>query len=295
MAQNITLLGASYTGVPSVILPKTGGGTASFTDVTDTTASAADVAAGKWFYTSGGVLTEGTASGGGGGAPLALAMRPDAECIKTWTYNKLIHEDEGITIPAYTTTSTVLKASESLSDDTVTVDLSTYGYFMTQMLLTVPIYSNTTAVKGRQEYFFTCGCYEMYDIPANTAKALSANKYANASRAFTNAGSMNRLLYWSSATALNWYTSSGYGAAQTIQLPNFTSGTTITVKTPTFTIRGSTSYLTQTAWNALTDIRYQYKFQLWRAPISSGVHGWGMTSEAQKILDDVVNNGGILS
>lgn len=32
MAQNITLMGASYSAVPSVNLPKTGGGTASFID-----------------------------------------------------------------------------------------------------------------------------------------------------------------------------------------------------------------------------------------------------------------------
>ena len=68
MAQNITLLGASYNAVPAVTLPKTGGGTATFTDVTDTTAAAADVASGKYFYTSAGVKTQGTASGGGSGA-----------------------------------------------------------------------------------------------------------------------------------------------------------------------------------------------------------------------------------
>lgn len=67
MAQNITLLGASYSDVPAVTLPKTGGGTASFTDVTDTTAAAADVAAGKYFYTASGVRTLGTGSGGGTG------------------------------------------------------------------------------------------------------------------------------------------------------------------------------------------------------------------------------------
>lgn len=68
MSQNITIWGASYSAVPSVKLPKTGGGTASFTDVTDTTASASDVATGKYFYTSAGVRTQGTNSGGGGGA-----------------------------------------------------------------------------------------------------------------------------------------------------------------------------------------------------------------------------------
>ena len=66
MAQNITLLGASYSDVPAVTLPKTGGGTATFTDVTDTTAAASDVASGKYFYTDAGVRTQGTNSGGGG-------------------------------------------------------------------------------------------------------------------------------------------------------------------------------------------------------------------------------------
>lgn len=65
MAQNITLLGASYSDVPAVELPKTGGGSATFTDVTDTTAAAGDVASGKWFYTAAGVRTQGTSSGGG--------------------------------------------------------------------------------------------------------------------------------------------------------------------------------------------------------------------------------------
>lgn len=65
MAQNITLMGASYQAVPEVTLPKTGGGTAYFTDVTDTTATAADVAQGIYFYTAAGVRTVGTSQGGG--------------------------------------------------------------------------------------------------------------------------------------------------------------------------------------------------------------------------------------
>lgn len=79
MAQNITLLGASYSAVPAVQLPKTGGGTATYTDVTDTTAAAADVAQGKYFYTAAGVKTEGTGSGGGGG--VTVTDEPNATGI----------------------------------------------------------------------------------------------------------------------------------------------------------------------------------------------------------------------
>lgn len=65
MAQNITLLGASYTDVPSVLLPKTGGGTASFIDVTDSTLTqASDLMSGVTAYGNDGTLLTGTGSGG---------------------------------------------------------------------------------------------------------------------------------------------------------------------------------------------------------------------------------------
>ena len=65
MAKDISLLGATYHDVPAVTLPKSGGGTASFTDVTDTTATASDVAAGTYFYAANGARTAGTATLGG--------------------------------------------------------------------------------------------------------------------------------------------------------------------------------------------------------------------------------------
>jgi hypothetical protein len=64
MAHDVYLMGATYPNVPAIVVPS-GVSTATFTDVTDTTAEAADVASGKYFYTASGVRTAGTSSGGG--------------------------------------------------------------------------------------------------------------------------------------------------------------------------------------------------------------------------------------
>lgn len=88
MAQNITLLGASYSAVPAVTLPKTGGGTARFTDVTPTTAAAADVASGKIFFDANGTQTTGTNSGGGGTSKNTQVVQQSNTRITSTAYSK---------------------------------------------------------------------------------------------------------------------------------------------------------------------------------------------------------------
>ena len=85
MAQNITLLGASYSAVPAVQLPKTGGGTARFDDASVTTATAADVASGKIFLASDGTITTGTNSGGGSSKNVQIAQSTSRASSSSYT------------------------------------------------------------------------------------------------------------------------------------------------------------------------------------------------------------------
>lgn len=74
MAKNISLMGASYSDVPAVTLPQTGGGTARFDDASVTTATASDVAQGKVFLAADGTITTGT---GGGGESIVVTDTTD--------------------------------------------------------------------------------------------------------------------------------------------------------------------------------------------------------------------------
>lgn len=91
MAQNITLLGASYTAVPAVTLPKTGGGTAKFSDASVTTAVASDVAEGKIFLLADGTQATGTASGGD---------EPSEPTYETYFDDSITVGENGISIPS---------------------------------------------------------------------------------------------------------------------------------------------------------------------------------------------------
>lgn len=82
MAQNVTVQGASYSSVPAVDLPKTGGGTARFADVTGTTAVESDVVNGKIFVkadssTGTGTLRFSTIYTGSTNPPSSLGVNGD--------------------------------------------------------------------------------------------------------------------------------------------------------------------------------------------------------------------------
>ena len=289
MAQQVKIAGATYSDVPKILVPDANDVYHPFTDVSDTTATASDVASGKVFYLADGSQAIGTSSGG---SVMMGVLRPDAELVNSWSDDYMLVEDGKVTIPAYSTSSATLVASTDLA--TYTASQTTYNYFVAVRCLTIPQYATGTSyAKGREEYCYTATLYEYVYHPANSIKSLDGTKSYQQYTQVTGVGAAHRLVYWSSGTAITPYTSNAYGLAQGVTGPTIGSNTTITIKSPTVTIRGHTTYLTQTFFEAIEDARIQYVIELWRVPRGS-INGWGIISTFDHITNDL-NNGGTLT
>lgn len=226
-----------------------------------------------------------------GGAPIIMGvLRPDAELLQKWTYDKMLVADEEISIPAYSTTSQTLKASENLA--TYDGTPLTYRYLIVERALTIPEYSIATLAKGRQEYVLSAGVYEWVYNPANQIQTIDGTKkYGQYSQMLSN-GTVSRELYWSSASAVALYTSNVYCLNQTLTAPTISSNKTITIKSPSIAIRGHATYLAETFFEAITDARLQYVIELYRIPIEQGViNGGVLTSLGDSVFGNIANGG----
>lgn len=208
-------------------------------------------------------------------------LRPDAQLVQSYTFDQMAVDDLELTIPAYTTTAKSLKATSNLSP-TITVDTDTETFFIVERFLSIPEYSITTKAKGRQEYMYCTYIYELARVPANLVKTIDEAKSITTATNIIDTMTSYRTLYWSSASAISLYSTNAYGVYQTPTAPTI-SGTTLTIKSPVLGVRGSTTYFTSTFMNALTDIRYQYVIDVYKAPKEAlGLDGW--------ITNEVVNH-----
>ena len=123
-----------------------------------------------------------------------FAIRPDAKLVKTWSYDTKIVEDEGITIPEYTTTSKTLKSAWNLSP-TYTINYNTYDYLIVEYFLTIPEYNITTVAKGRQEFATNVYVYELAEHHTRTCEPKQVYHGKNSTNYWC-AGDKLGLLFW---------------------------------------------------------------------------------------------------
>lgn len=261
---DVSLWGAVYPDVTEVELPVDGGGTALFA------------------Y--------------GGVSPVTLqpvVIRPDAELMHVWSEDAMVEADLGWTIPAYSTTAKTIHTGSAQSE-TYTIDYS-YNWFIVEKLLLTPEYTTgDTPVKGKPAYAAGCVMYEVLEIPANTC-TWGGKSYGSRSVTTTQRGTCYREPYFTSTTAISVYTSTTYGMGQTAVAPTVSSGA-ITVSDPTMVIRGSTTYFTSAVWGTMTDIRRQWRIELWRAPKEPSINdGWSGTQGLMHIIADAQGTTGKLT
>lgn len=226
-----------------------------------------------------------------GGLLVPYAIRPDAELLHSYTYDKYAVADEGLTIPAYVTSAKTIKSAVNLSP-TVSVDLAHYRCILVERFLTLPEYNITTLGKGRQEYLWCNYVYEIARAAANEFPTIiDPTKKITSVQNFWATNMLYRLLYWTSSSAIGLYATNAYGCYQTPTAPSI-SGSTITVKSPALGVRGHTTYFTSTYMNALSDIRYQYAIDVYRAPLGNlNVDGWEQDQLLQHMIDCINADG----
>lgn len=234
-------------------------------------------------FPSGFVTAIGDIPTGGTVTLTPYTIRPDVELVQSYSYDKMLVADEEITIPAYTTTSTTVKAAAALSP-TITLTYADYYYYVAERFLTIPVYNVTSKAKGREEYHFSSYLYEVVDVAGSSFKALVDGKLYTSRTVAASAQSLIRQLYWSSGTAVSMYTATTYGVTQVVSAPSISSGV-MTLNAPSVAMRGSSTYFSSTYWGAMTDVRLQYVIEVYRSPKTStyNLAGWGVSQQAAHI------------
>lgn len=270
-------------------------------DLTGDTVTADKLLQGYTAHDRSGVQITGTATSGGGGSVTQdqdgfIVLPPDgggggggggssAELLQKWTYDKLIVEDEEITLPAWSSSSQILKASADLSPS-VNCDLDDYNYFYVLRCLAYPIYKNNDDYAGKTEYSIYVHCAQLMCLPADK---ISSKSGLHISSDYITVASASQVycIYWLNNNTVN-RSNTLYGGTFTHTNPTYSNGTW-TLKTPQLGMRGGSSYYSQTAYDNTDDIRFQYVIELYRTS-KQDISVISLMSQVDHIVDNLNNN-----
>lgn len=239
MAQNITLLGASYEDVPSVLLPKTGGGTAAFDDTTisSNAATSADIASGKLAWVNGSLLT-GTGSGGGGGDYPWFGQNT--------TYvgrilNKTVNLKNDTSFDSWTasTTAGTIKAASTTNDFSQVCDTNNTWWFLARFYVDIALKSSAT-LKNTVRRFVAYHTHLVYSYPSNNSNLINGT---NDTVTYGSLPSRIGLRYYGSTTGSLAFATSLYGPMYVNSAPTYSiSGVTFSGKLPAILARCQSTY-----------------------------------------------------
>lgn len=213
MAKNVTLQGADYPNVPSIIVPKTGGGTAEFIDM--------DVDLG-W-------------------------MGPNAVHVGTIYSKDYTLADTGFNTWTPSTTATVIVATGAVSQTQV-VDLEHYEYLVRWRCEFINALKSGATKKAQIEKQLGSHWQSIHRRPYGLDNITSLTDSRNYC---TNTYATSTLLvYWNTSGTKTWTTTNSYGIYQTYQAATLSSNTsltpTVTFNYPSISARCYSSYFSTT-------------------------------------------------
>ena len=302
-AKDISLVGATFYGVPQVDLPISGGGTASFVEISDTTATAADVASGKYFYTSAGVKTEGTASGGsanieelnvtqngtytasggvdgyspvivnvsGGGGDSWSWMGKNPTKVKDYGTTKVWLKDSGYNTWTPTTTSTQIAAASALTG--YSWSRSDYDYIVYYRFHSRLEYGSGATGTAQLSDNYTTAASIIYGYPNSYTNMV--NDTASGQSASALVAPQTGIFYLNTSGAQAYSTSSVGVKIQAITNPTV-NATTITPSKPRIDAQCNASTFSTTnaaAVNKNTSY-YEINISIWRIDKGTSPHGY---------------------